>query len=195
MKLAQGAEAIVTKEDDVIIKNRFKKAYRHEEIDSNLRKFRTRREEKILKKLEEMGFPAARVISSDDKNGVLKLSFVEGELVKNVLDKDPKKLSREIGEKIAVLHENDIIHGDLTTSNMILNKEIYFIDFGLSFISEKIEDKAVDLHLLRQALESKHHMIWEECFKEVLKGYKNYKDSKEVLKRFKQVELRGRNKH
>src|SRR3989338_3893980 len=102
-----------------------------------------------------------------------------------------KKLSNEIGKKIALLHSKDIIHGDLTTSNMILKGNgIQFIDFGLGFFSEKIEDKAVDLHLIRQALESKHHQIWEQCFREVLEGYKNYNNHKEVFNRLKIVESR-----
>ncbi len=196
MKLAQGAEAIVTKQENLVVKNRFKKEYRHPEIDASLRKCRTRREAKILEKLEEMGFPAARVLESDDKNGLLRLSFIEGLLVKDVLHENHKKLSREMGEKVAALHKKHIIHGDLTTSNMILKDEIHFIDFGLSFVSEKTEDKAVDLHLLRQALESKHHQIWEECFREFIRGYgENYPQNEEVLKRFEIVEGRGRNKH
>ena len=92
-----------------------------------------------------------------------------------------------------MLHNSAIIHGDLTTSNMILNKEIYLIDFGLSFFSEKSEDKAVDLHLLKEALESKHYKIWEDAFKIVLEAYrKEAKRASETLKRLEQVEKRGR---
>jgi Kae1-associated kinase Bud32 len=88
-----------------------------------------------------------------------------------------------------------IIHGDLTTSNMILNSEVFFIDFGLSFFSEKVEDKAVDLHLLRQALESKHYKVWEECFTAVRQGYEGTaNDAELVLKRLEVVESRGRYK-
>jgi TP53 regulating kinase-like protein len=74
---------------------------------------------------------------------------------------------------------------------MILKDKIYFIDFGLSFVSKKLEDKAVDLHLFRQALESRHHRIWEKCFSEFSKAY----GDKAVLKRLEIVEARGRNKH
>ena len=78
---------------------------------------------------------------------------------------------------------------------MIYNNEVYFIDFGLSFFSQKIEDKAVDLHLLRQALESKHYKVFNKAFKLVLKGYKreseNYDD---IMNRLEKVEARGRNK-
>ncbi|MBU4493256.1 MAG: Kae1-associated serine/threonine protein kinase, partial [Nanoarchaeota archaeon] len=105
------------------------------------------------------------------------------------------KLCKELGKKIAILHNNNIIHGDLTTSNMILNNEIYFIDFGLSFFSDKTEDKAVDIHLLRQALESKHHEIFKNAFKAVLSGYKiKNPDYNIIIKRLEKVEARGRYK-
>lgn len=196
MKLAQGAEAIVSKEGDEVVKHRFEKKYRHPEIDKNLRKYRTRREYRILEKLEGIGFPATRGIDYDEERGILKITFIKGPSVKEILHKDHKKLGREIGKKIAILHKHNIIHGDLTTSNMIHDGEIKFIDFGLSFSSERDEDKAVDLHLLRQALESKHHKIWEECFTEVIEGYKSeYPEHKRVLKRLEVVEARGRNKH
>ena len=101
-----------------------------------------------------------------------------------------------MGKQIAILHFNNIIHNDLTTSNMILrDKKLYFIDFGLSFISTKTEDKAVDLKLLKQALESKHYTISNTSFNHVLKGYKFIpKQYQEVINRLKQVEKRGRYK-
>ena len=76
---------------------------------------------------------------------------------------------------------------------MILDKEVYFIDFGLSFFSQKAEDKAVDLHLLKEALESKHCKIWEDCFKSAISAYKKAANSgNETLKRLEIVEKRGR---
>ncbi|MBI4143381.1 Kae1-associated serine/threonine protein kinase, partial [Candidatus Woesearchaeota archaeon] len=103
------------------------------------------------------------------------------------------KLCAEIGKKVAILHNNLIIHGDLTTSNMILDKEVYFLDFGLSFFSEKAEDKAVDLHLLKEGLESKHYKIWEGCFRCALEAYKKEaKNGEATLKTLEVVEKRGR---
>jgi len=160
--IAQGAEAKLFLENKKIIKNRFRKTYRIKEIDDRLRKARTKREAKILDKLKTINFPAPELISSNEKD-TLKIKYIKGKLLKNELNsKNCIKLSKEIGEKIAILHNNNIIHHDLTTSNMIFNKEIYFIDFGLSFFSTKIEDRAVDLHLLKEALESKHSKIWEK---------------------------------
>lgn len=208
--IAQGAESKLFLIGNTILKNRFKKNYRVKEIDDRLRRFRTRREAKVLQKLEAINFPSPKLIknaqkskisginSVDDEKENLEIELIEGKLLKDALEKeDYFKLSKEIGEKVAVLHNNSIIHGDLTTSNMILNKnnQVYFIDFGLSFFSHKIEDKAVDLHLLKEALESKHYRIWEKCYKAALGSYeKNAKDGKEVMKRVKIVESRGRYK-
>ena len=80
---------------------------------------------------------------------------------------------------------------------MILKKDkLYFIDFGLSYIDSKIEHKAVDLHLIKQAIESKHYKHFEKSFKAIMDEYQKQADnSKEILERFNVVELRGRYKH
>lgn len=197
--LAQGAEAKLFLDDSKVVKERFAKAYRIKEIDGRLRKSRTNREAKVLEKLQQINFPVPRLISNNGKN-TITMDLIKGKLLKDILEKNNySKLSMEIGEKIAILHNNNIIHGDLTTSNMILYKkknEIFFIDFGLSFFSTKIEDRAVDLHLLKEALESKHSKIWEDCYKAALEGYMaKANNSGEVLKRLEAVEMRGRYKH
>ena len=191
--ISQGAEAKLFLEGNNILKNRFQKKYRLKEIDDKLRGFRTRREAKVLQKLKTINFRSPKLIKSDDKENII-MENLSGNLLKDILEKsDYKKLCSEIGKKIAILHNNSIIHGDLTTSNMIFNKDIYFIDFGLSFFSEKAEDKAVDLHLLKEGLESKHYRIWEDCFECALDAYKKEaKKSSETLKRLEIVEKRGR---
>jgi Kae1-associated kinase Bud32 len=190
--IAQGAEAKIVLEDNRIIKNRFRKTYRLRELDYRLRGFRTRREAKVLEKLQSINFPSPTLINNDKKENLI-IEKIKGHLVKDVLDENYAKLSADIGQKIAILHNNSIIHGDLTTSNMILDKEIYFIDFGLSFFSDKAEDKAVDLHVLKEALESKHYKIGNVCFKAVLESYKkDAKNSDDTLKRLEAVEKRGR---
>ena len=191
----KGAEATISAEDNIILKDREVKSYRLKQIDEKLRKFRTRREAKVLNKLEQINFPAPKMLDMCDKAMQIRMEMLQGNKLRDVLYKDPVALSEEIGKKIGILHQNGIIHGDLTTSNMILDNEIKFIDFGLSFFSTKTEDKAVDLHLFRQALESKHYKNWEDCFKAALKGYKQtFSDHESVLTRLNQVENRGRNK-
>lgn len=197
--ISQGAEAKLFLEESNVIKHRLRKTYRINEIDERLRKSRTKREAKILEKLHAMGFPCPKLISNNKKD-TITMDFIDGKLLKNVLNKNNCiRLSMEIGEKVAALHNKGIIHQDLTTSNMILGndkRKIFFIDFGLSFFSEKIEDKAVDLHLLKEALESKHSEIWEECYNTALDSYKkNAENSKEIIERLKVVEQRGRYKH
>lgn len=196
MKLiAQGAESKLFLVENNVVKDRFRKKYRIKEIDDRLRKTRTKREAKVLDKLQKINFPVPKLISNNEKD-TLEINYIKGKLLKNLLNNNNCiKLSKEIGDKVAILHNNNIIHGDLTTSNMIFNKEIYFIDFGLSFFSRKIEDKAVDLHLLKEALESKHSGIWEKSYKAALNGYvKKAVNGRDVLKRIKVVEKRGRYK-
>lgn len=193
--IAQGAEAKLYLEDGEIIKDRIKKDYRIKEIDDRLRKSRTRREAKVLSKLHAIDIPAPKLISCDEKE-TISMEYIDGPKLRDILDKSSyERICEEIGKKVAIVHNNHMIHGDLTTSNMIFKDEVYFIDFGLSFFSHKIEDKAVDLHLLKQALESKHYKIWEKCFNAVIHGYKKEaKDAEHILKRLKEVEERGRYK-
>lgn len=199
-KIAQGAEAVIWRKNAEIIKERFSKEYRLPQIDESLRKFRTRREAKILGKLEEMNFPAPHLQDFSDKRMSLVMDFLPGEKLRDVLAAEDnfQLLAHELGEKIGKLHQENIIHGDLTTSNMIVHettKELNFIDFGLSFFSEKVEDKAVDLFLLDRALESKHYQLYPQIFEYVLEGYKEtYPDFAAILERFEQVKKRGRNK-
>ncbi|HDD05062.1 MAG TPA: Kae1-associated serine/threonine protein kinase [Candidatus Aenigmarchaeota archaeon] len=188
--LSRGAEAILLKKDGKVVKRRVRKGYRIRKLDLYLRRFRTKREEKILRKAREVGVPTPKVLSTSKYE--LVMEFIEGSLLKDVLDgmkkNERKRIMREIGRSIKKLHDANIIHGDLTTSNMILKDKVYFIDFGLGFFSTRIEDKAVDLFLFKKALESKHHEVWEECFKEVLEAYGDQR----VMERLKEIEKRGR---
>lgn len=189
MKLARGAEAIIYKEKDTIVKDRIIKTYRHTQLDVDLRKRRTKSEAKILNTLiKHLRVPKVILV----KDNILTLEFIKGRLVKDILDSDIS-LARKIGRVIGKMHDLNIVHQDLTTSNMIYDDEIVLIDFGLAFQSIKYEDKAVDLHIFKQALESKHHQIAEQALKEFFKGYKP-KDLTKIKERFEIVEQRGRNK-
>ncbi len=332
--IQQGAEAVILLEDNLAVKDRIKKSYRIKELDEKIRKQRTKREKNLLEK-------ASKIINAPDplplkEWNIIKMPFIEGKKLSECLDsfdlEKQKDICRQVGKDIAKLHDADIIHGDLTTSNMILvegvkednskfkknlsilkklklpteeyalfgssplaihgirdsedidiivktrlwdelvkkyppeneklikiksieiyknwlpwiddinklindaeiiggvrfvklnyvldwkkafgrekdikdiqlieqylkrgdNKfQIFFIDFGLGYISKKIEDKAVDLHLLKQALEARHFRNWEVLFKEILKGYEDCKESNKILERFRAVEKRGRYK-
>lgn len=193
-QIAQGAEAILYKTNGEVIKDRISKAYRIKQIDDVLRKRRTKLEANLLSKAARVGVPVPGVINIEKTK--LKFEFIDGIKVRDWLDiKHPKtkiiELCREIGKSVAKLHNANIIHGDLTTSNMIKKKaKVYFIDFGLGATSQRIEDKAVDLHLFKECLVSKHHKIWKFCWNAFTKSYKNLP----VIDRLKQVEQRGRYK-
>jgi Kae1-associated kinase Bud32 len=190
MKLiAQGAEAKIYDKGNSILKHRIKKNYRLPEIDLKLRKKRTRWEARLLNLASRAGVPVPQVLNSDDKTMKLEIEKISGEKVRDVLE---PQMCKKIGAELLKLHKTNIVHGDLTTSNMILRKsEIVLIDFGLAQYSEKVEDKAVDLHLFKECLKSKHFDIWQPCWKQFLEEY----DDKLVLTRLKKVELRGKYKH
>ena len=187
--LGSGAEATVYKDKDTVDKVRLEKSYRHIDLDMALRRSRTKKEAKILKALEQYGF-APKILEQKDYD--IKMSFIRGIQLKKLLDKNPE-LASLVGENLTIMHDMDIIHGDLTTSNMIFNDKLYFIDFGLSFNSSKIEDKAVDIHLFKQALESKHYKVSQKAYTEFLKKY-TPKNKREILQRLSVVEQRGRYK-
>jgi len=196
--IQQGAEAFILLDGNKVIKRRIKKSYRLADLDEEIRKLRTRSEAKLLLKASKVvDIPEIKNVNEEDKQ--ISMDFIEGKRLSDYLDffplKEQKKICRIIGENTARLHDADIIHGDLTTSNMILKGgKVFFIDFGLGFGSHKIEDKAVDLHLLRQALEAKHFKHWKELFNEISKRYSISKNYKLVLKQLEKVEKRGRYK-
>lgn len=199
--IAQGAEATIFLEQNLVTKKRNKKSYRIPELDEKICKLRTRSEAKLIVRASEL-IPVPKITKSDEKTKEIIMEFIEGKKLSEDLDsftlKKQKEVIKQIAKNIAMLHKEDLIHGDLTTSNMILKKDqVYFIDFGLGFHNGKYEDKAVDIHLLKQALEAKHFKNWEILFKEFEKAYNlfNKKEAEKVFQRLKAVEKRGRYKH
>ncbi len=207
--ICQGAEAIISLSDNTVTKDRIPKTYRLKELDDKIRKRRTKSETKLLEKASKIiNSPSPLTPPSQGRMGgntptKIQMPFIKGQKLSEHLDSFPlskqKQICKKIGESIAKLHNEDIIHGDLTTSNMILqDNKVFFIDFGLGFISHKYEDKAVDLHLLKQAFEAKHFKHWETLVKEVFNSYIKGREggnAKIVLERLKAVEKRGRYKN
>ena len=190
--IAEGAEAKIYLNNNKIIKERIKKNYRLPEIDLELRKSRTSAEERIIKRAIREGINVPKILKVNKENYSLEIEFIDGQKIRNYIDETSDlNVFKKIGEQINKLHVASIIHGDLTTSNMILKEnKVYIIDFGLSSYSEKVEDKAVDLHVLKECLTSKHFQIAEKAWKEFLKSYKQ----KEILIRLEKVEKRGKYK-
>lgn len=209
-QISQGAEAkiFLTKtkySEKTIIKERISKKYRIELFDKQIRKFRTKREVKIIEKCNLLKIKVPKVYDYDLNDMKIYQEYIEGVKLRDKLKLNNfKSYIKKIAKIVAKIHSNDIIHGDLTTSNMIVKKssskdlsndKIYLIDFGLSQISDKIEDKAVDIHLFRQALESKHNKFWKKAYSYFISEYKkSLNNSKQILDRLDKVESRGRNK-
>lgn len=187
----RGAEALIEINDNHVVKTREKKNYRHSELDTKIRKERTRSEARIIKKAKKHSVNVPKITGS--KKYVIEMEKIEGRPLKEVVKDHPEKM-KVFGENVALLHDTDIIHGDLTTSNAIVDKELYIIDFGLSFHSERAEDRAVDIHLLKQVLNSSHPEVAEKAWENFLEGYRQHEESDEVLEQLKEVEKRGRYK-
>jgi TP53 regulating kinase-like protein len=185
----------------VVIKQRVPKCYRVSELDDRIRKYRTYHEAENLYLARKYGVSTPIVLSIDDSDYTIIMEFIEGirlkEVIKRLTGKERAKLSIRIGEMIGKLHKNKLIHGDLTSSNMIISnyERIFLIDFGLSFQSNKLEDMGVDLHLLKRALYSTHHKYAKDCFTKIKVGYSKevgINKANNVIKKTEQVERRGR---
>ena len=211
-KMKNGAEAVVSiqpkkygfeesygsdigETEEIVVKERIQKNYRLPQIDSKLRKERTRTEIRMLTEARRCGVPTPIVYSVEEY--AIKMEKINGTPLKFAIDepKFTKQLAENVGEVIGKLHENNIIHGDLTTSNMIYStdeEKLYVIDFGLSYSDNGIESKGVDIHVLFQTFDSSHKNpnLLKELF---AKGYKkSFKDADNVLKRAEEIKMRAR---
>ena len=205
MLVRKGAEANLYLEEwyglKVIKKVRMPKSYRLRQIDYEIRRSRTVHEAQIMSDAKRAGVPTPIIYLIDVKRTSIVMEYIEGPRVKEILNLLPsqerKELCRRIGGLIGQLHGKGIIHGDLTTSNMIIgqNEKIFFIDFGLAEYSVEVEKRGVDLHLMKRALESTHYPHAKECFTSIIAGYAmevTSKNSEEVVKRVREIAQRGR---
>jgi TP53 regulating kinase-like protein len=182
-----GGEAEVRIYEDMVEKIRKPKRYRIPQLDEILRKSRTKTEAKIISMTRRNGVPTPIIL--DVEGDKIVMECIKGEPVKKVMSSE---VSREIGRMVARMHGAGIIHGDITPMNMILsNDKIYFIDFGLAFIEDRIEPKGVDLHVYFESLKASFD-DWKELKQAFIEGYSEYERAEEVLKRAEEIEERGR---
>jgi Kae1-associated kinase Bud32 len=200
--LYQGAEAKICKSKymgfDVVEKRRISKSYRIKEIDSKLISYRTSQEAKLISEARKNGVSVPIIFDVDLEKGIITMEYLKGKRIKDIFnsigENERADLCKKIGISIGRLHKNNLIHGDITTSNMIYQDgKIHFIDFGLGEINSEIETKGVDLHVLMEAIESAHSKF-SNFFKYVLDGYKSeYKDDAGlVIKKIDEIVKRGR---
>lgn len=217
------------------LKYRPSKPYRHPLLDARLTRQRILAEARILAKCRREGVPVPAVYCVDEAGGWLMMEWVEGQPVRvgvnawlgnkseeevvNTSRREEKEggggggneelveLMRRVGSAVGRLHAAGVVHGDLTTSNMmlrpsspggdddsggVLEGEIVIIDFGLASQGTHEEDRAVDLYVLERAFLSTHPRA-EKLFGEVLEGYREaFKGAKPVLRKLEDVRMRGR---
>ncbi|XP_023147824.2 EKC/KEOPS complex subunit TP53RK [Amphiprion ocellaris] len=212
--LKQGAEARVYRAEflgkPTIVKERFPKRYRHPTLDEKLTHRRTTQEVRSILRCRRAGIRAPVVYFVDYTSHCIFLEEIVGSsTVRDHIassqqsdsgtEQNLQQLAERVGQILAKMHDEDVIHGDLTTSNMLLRRsqkdgesELVLIDFGLSYISALPEDKGVDLYVLEKAFLSTHPNT-EELFEKLLKSYAaSSKKSSAVIKKLDEVRLRGR---
>ncbi|MFH1445675.1 MAG: KEOPS complex kinase/ATPase Bud32 [Nanoarchaeota archaeon] len=198
----RGAEAILYSEKidgrKIVVKERIKKGYRIPVLDDRIIKRRTKREESLLNRAQRNGVTVPKVLGVESSK--IFMEFVDGKKVKDVLNNlssdDRNNVYELIGKEIASLHNANIIHGDLTTSNFILtDKKLFVVDFGLGKYSERVEDQAVDLYVLYEALKAAHFKYLNHAWQNILKSYSySYSNAKTVLNRIEKIKKRRRYK-
>ncbi|OYT33709.1 Kae1-associated kinase Bud32 [Archaeoglobales archaeon ex4484_92] len=182
-----GGEAEVRLFKDVVIKKRKSKGYRIKELDDELRYKRTRIEAKLISYARRIGVPTPIILDVEDDTIVMER--IKGKPIKECMNEE---ISKKIGKLVAKMHSANIIHGDITPMNMILSEgKIYFVDFGLSFIDNKIEPMGVDVHVYFESLKASFDN-WEKLRDAFIEGYIEGGGKTEVIERAKEIEERGR---
>ena len=227
--ITQGAEGRVykttylTPSQPCALKYRPPKPWRHPTLDQRLTRHRILSEARILAKCRRDGLRVPAVYAVDEAAGWLMLEWIDGEPVRRSInarlgrrtegieaDAELAALMRKLGAAVGQMHATGIVHGDLTTSNIMLRPwpaqaanghsdegaslegDIVIIDLGLASGSVSDEDRAVDLYVLERAFGSTHPRA--EClFGEVLDAYgQSFKQAPIVLKKLEDVRMRGR---
>ena len=202
--LTLGAESAIYKVEywgmTLALKWRPIKPYLHNEIDKLLRTSRTSRECKMLTFVRTLGVPTPAVHSVDISNHLILMDFIEGQQFKQLVSVSSKKrittLCHEFGKLLGIMHMSDVVHGDPTTSNAVVDTQskMWLVDFGLAEKNASIEMKGVDMHLLRRAYETTHWNLQETMLESTMDGYiKISGDNAEpVLTRADRIRERGR---
>lgn len=199
-----GAESIIYRIEqwgrELLLKQRPEKPYLLEVIDAHLRASRTNRECKMLTVARALNVPTPAVHWVDKTNHIIVMDYIDGhqlrQLVNEVSSKKLRSLCNEFGRLIGSLHSGDMVHGDPTTSNVLVDgsSKMWLIDFGLAELNATVEMKGVDLHLMKRAFETTHWDLQETMLDAALQGYKKHigTDAGPIIQRMEEIRERGR---
>ena len=184
----------------VVVKRRVRKAYRNEQLDEGIRKERTVKETSIIHESKVAGARTPSILGLDMEHSSIIMTFIDGSLARNVVDTMSatvlNSLLEELGRQVGHLHSAGIVHGDLTTSNIILSRDTkpFLIDFGMAGRSTESEDFGTDLHLLQRSLTATHALDPASSLKRVAKGYREIvgKRAEQNLRKAAEIARRGR---
>ncbi len=211
--IKEGAEGKVFRTSymtqDCVVKERVKKGYRVPELDSKLNKTRLLHEARCMVKCKKMNIAVPEIFMVDVTAFRLHMEFIDGKTLKQVLIQSVDSsdsssyapfldLARKIGTTIANMHGSDIIHGDLTSSNIMIRSgsdEVVLVDFGLGSVScTAVEEKAVDLYVLERALLATHpgSEVFSEAILSTYGSTRAHAKAGKVLERLEAVRQRGR---
>ncbi|MGC8688305.1 MAG: KEOPS complex kinase/ATPase Bud32 [Candidatus Micrarchaeia archaeon] len=210
-KMAEGAEAIIYESEflgiSAIIKERIEKKYRNKTLDLKLRKERTLTEARILAFASSNNINTPFVFLIKDYSIIM--NKIKGTNL-NILMKYKKiepSIFKDVAIQLAKMHNLNIIHGDFTPANIMVDNsnntfnnyidsdidynydrsyKVYIIDFGLAEITTSVEEKALDILLMKRSLSKKEFEIFIDEYK------KNSNSYQEIFKRLNEIELRGR---
>lgn len=216
--MLQGAEAKLFRMNfhgfEALVKERFSKKYRHPQLDKVLTQQRINAEVRALTRCRMAGIPVPTLYFVDQEKNCLIMEYLENSMtVRDFIltrvadwqtnpdsEAKVKQVTSNVGKLLARMHKENIIHGDLTTSNMLLSdpsdlNSMTLIDFGLSSYENVAEHKGVDLYVLERAFLSTHPNA-ERLFNDsLLAAYRQAGDKKtivEVMAKLEEVRMRGR---
>lgn len=140
----------LTLSNGCIAKERFKKTYRHPDLDQYLTTRRVVQEARCLHKCKKAGMDTPTVYHIDMPTATIFMENITGITVKQrLLDNQETEykdvntgnlviqnftllflkrclldiLAEQIGTSLAKMHSLNVVHGDLTTSNLMLRKK------------------------------------------------------------------------
>ena len=189
-KVSEGAESSIYAVEflgiQCVLKRRAPKRYRINEIDETLRNQRTRNEARITGIAAAAGCRSPRVVLVGKYDIVM--TSIDGTMLNDMLDSAGSALMSSIGRQLAALHNSGVTHGDFTPANIIVGKDgsPHVIDFGLSEITNSIEERALDLLLMKRSVSAAQYSALAKTYA------KSVKDWKSISGRLSEVEKRGR---